>query len=202
MTARPFLYPVRTASGAQVATLRYEAHDATSARFEWLDDAGALVLDARIGGPGATRLFDAAGRELPVAGAHAASPAAAAMQAVASSAVMRSCHPGGRPAWIIDDYENRSRHLIFGCAPDLFLNVHLDHRGTLTVTEKTRCHATLRCVRRDATAALLEDEATVQPGEDLADIARRCGVSIATLLAANTALAGGPPAAGTVVKIA
>ena len=69
------------------------------------------------------------------------------------------------------------------------------------MTEKSREHATLRSVRRDATGVLLADEATVQPGEALDDVARRCGVATAVLLAANSAIAAGFPVAGTRVRL-
>ncbi len=69
------------------------------------------------------------------------------------------------------------------------------------MTEKSREHATLRSVRRDATGVLLADEATVQPGEALDDVGRRCGVATAVLLAANSAIAAGFPVAGTRVRL-
>ena len=202
-----FPHPLRSANGTLLFTLRYVSGGESSARFELLDAAGALVFAAHIPGLGATRIFDAAGREIPpdeslVNGTHERVPAEPGIRALGSSTVMRSCNVAGHPAWIVDDYGNRSRHLIFGCAPDLFLHVHLDARGTVTVTEKTREHATLRTVRRDATGALLADEALVQPGEDLDDVARRCGQTTDALLAANAALAVGSAAAGTLVRLA
>lgn len=171
-----------------------------------MDAAGAPIFAAHVSGLAATRIFDAAGREIPPApGRYEATAADPAIRMLGSSAVMMSCEVSGHPAWIVDDYGNRSRHLIFGCAPDLFLHVHLDARGSVTVTEKTREHATLRTVRRDATGALLADEALVQPGEDLDDVARRCGQTTDALLAANAALSAGSAgsaAAGTLVRLA
>jgi hypothetical protein len=204
MTGHLFLHPLRSASGALLATVRYVNLGHDSARFEWLDAAGALVLAAEVDGPGATRIFDAAGREvLPAAGSREGSPAEPTIRVLGSSAVMRSCQVAGRPAWIIDDYANQSRHFVCGCAPDRFLHVQVDACGTVTVTEKTGGHATLRTVRRAATGALLADEALVQPGEDLDEVARRCGQTTDALLAANAALSvGSAAAAGTLVRLA
>lgn len=162
-----------------------------------------LVLAAHVCGPKATRIVDAAGRDIPpAAGRQDLLPADLAMRPIGSSTVMMSCEVNGHPAWVIDDYANRVRHFIIGCTPDLFLHVNLDDGGTVTLTEKTREHATLRSVRRDATGSLLADEATVQTGEDVDDVARRCGVASADLLTANPGLGNGAPPAGEVVRLA
>jgi hypothetical protein len=85
---------------------------------------------------------------------------------------MVSCRVGENPVWIVDDYENHSRHFILGCNADLFLHVNLDASGNVTLTEKNREHAILRTVRRDATGALLGDDVAVQPVEGANGIGR------------------------------
>lgn len=197
MAGRAFPHVVRDARGAGVGMLRY-ARSGHDARFEWLDASGLLVLVAQARGPGATRISDAAGRDVPLADRSAREPA---IHPIGSSAVMRSYEVDGRPVWIVDDYENRSRHLVLGCAPDRFLHVHLDAQGTVILTEKTREHETLRTLRRDAAGALLEDEARVQPGETLEDVARRCGVA-ADALRAESDLPSASPTPGTLVRLA
>jgi hypothetical protein len=203
VTELPFLHSVRNAGGVPLAALRYASKGGSFTRFEFLNATGALFLAVHVGGPEATRIVDSAGRDIPAAaGCHELLPADPAMRTIGSSTVMMSCEVNGYPAWIIDDYENRVRHFIIGCTPDLFLHVNLDDRGTVTLTEKTHEHATLRSVRRDATGTLLADEATVQTGEHVDDVARRCGVSSAHLLTANPGLGNGAPTAGEVVRLA
>ncbi len=207
MPEQTFLHTLRSDSGALLATLRYVGQGESSGRFELLDATDTLILVAQVTRPGATRLFDGVGREIALAahsgaGSCGARPADPAIQTLGSSTVMMSCQVGEHPAWIVDDYGNRSRHFIYGCTPDLFLHVHVDAGGTMTMTEKSREQATLRSIRRDATGVLLADEATVQPGEGLDDVARRCGVATDVLVAANSsAVAVGFPAPGTRVRL-
>lgn len=197
MADHSFLHVVRDARGAPVATLRCArtGHDAS---FEWLDTAGLRVLAAQVAGPDATRVFGAAGQDIPLADRGASDPA---IRPIGSSAVLRSYEVSEHPAWIVDDYGNRSRHFVFGCAPTRFLHLHLDACGTVTLTEKTGQHDTLRTVRRDAAGALLADEAVVQPGETIEDVARRCGVPPDILRVGNDLPSSTPPA-GTRVRIA
>lgn len=196
-----FRHTFRLASGAPVATLRCVS-SAGAMRLEWLGAAQEPVLLAQVGGPGATRLLDAAGRDIPCADPWGpAPPAEPSVRSIGSGGVMRSCEVAGHPAWIIDDYGNRTRHFVFGCTPERFLHVHLDAHGNTTMMEKTREHATLRTIRRDANGVLLADEAFVQPGEALEDIARRSGVTLDALRAANMNLPVSPPA-GTLVRLA
>ncbi len=201
-----FVHQCRNAQGEVLVTLR-RTRDRNDPRFDFLDGAGRLFLTLVISESGATRAFDGEAHELPCAqtgsaGTYGPMTPDCGIRQVGENTVMISCELEGRPAWIIDDYGNRTRHFIVGCGPDRFLNVHLDHRGAITVTEKSRDHATLRVVRRDATGLLLEDEATVQPGESLEAIARRCGIPLTALVALNAAVSSSSPQSGTALRLA
>jgi hypothetical protein len=197
-----FLHRLRNDRGALLATLRYETAGESTGRFELLDAGGAVVLAAEVGSLATTRILDGAKQDIPCGADTVAHLPEPAIRLIGSSTVMRSCQLAGHPVWILEDYENQTRHLIFGWTEDLFLHAHLDACGTVTVVEKTREHATLRTVRRSATGALLADEAVVQPGEEVDDLARRCGLSTDDLLATNGELRDGAPLAGTIVPLA
>jgi hypothetical protein len=195
-----------------IATLHCSVAKDGSLRCEFRDGADALILVTLASGPHATRLLDAAGQQILGADARSSDarsdrrgpplPADVRNRTVGSGTIMVSCAVAGRPAWVIDDYENRTRHVIFGGAADHFLHVHRDSQGAVTVTEKNRDYVTLRSVRYDASGALLADEATVQPGEDIDTVARRCGVSTAALRAANWIPALSSPPSGTTLRLA
>lgn len=200
MTAHAFDHVVRTAAGNVVTTLRC-VRDEDTMHLEWRNAENDRLLLARIEGPGATRVLDAAGQDVPDTAPRGNDSAPPAIRLTGSSVVMRACEVAGHPAWIIDDYGNRERHFVFGCAAALFLHTHLGADGSLTITEKTRTHATLRTLCRARSGALLADRAVVQAGERLEHLARRCGTTADALRAANPTLPDAP-AAGMQVCLA
>lgn len=201
MTEHAFDHVVRTDTGSKVATVRGLPGGNTT-RVEWRDASGGLLLVARIDGPGATRVLDAAGQDVACSDPRGSDAVQPAIRVIGTSVVVRSCEVAGHPAWIIDDYGNRERHFVFGCTSELFLHAHLDADGSITLAEKTRTHATLRTtVRRAGNGALVADQAVVQPGETLEQVARRCGTTADALRTIDPNLSD-LPAAGTQVRLA
>jgi hypothetical protein len=194
-----FAHVAHDETGAVVATLRFDLGQ-NARRFEWLNAGGNTLLVAEVGGPGATLVTDGTGRPIADTDRRAVEVGEPVIHLIGSSAVMRSCVVTGHPAWIIDDYGNQERHLILGCAPELFLHVHLEAAAAIVITEKTRTHATLRTVRRTGQGALIADHAFVQAGERLADVARRCGATLEALRQTNPT-SSATPAAGTRLEL-
>jgi hypothetical protein len=201
VTEHTFLHTVRTANGVVVATLRWVRNEGAT-RCEWRDGSGALVLIARVDGLGSTQVLDSGGREIAGSDCRADQPKEPTVRLIGSSGVVWSRQVDGHPLWIVEDYGNSSRHFVFGCGPDCFLHAHLDARGAVTLTEKSHEHATRRTVRRNTTGALLTDEAVVQPGESVEDIARRCGLAPDALRAGNNLPSIALLAPGSLVRLA
>lgn len=199
MSQSTFVHVVRADTGSVVSTLRC-MRDANTTHLEWRDAGDDFLLVAHVIEPGATRLLDGAGQDLPIAAPRANEPAEPAVRVIGSNTVMRSWEVAGHPAWVIDDYGNRERHFVFGCTPELFLHLHLGVDGSTITTEKTSAHTTLRVAHRATSGALIADQAVVQPGEQIEAIALRCGTSAAALLAANPALPDAP-GEGTQIRL-
>lgn len=190
------------AQGASLLRLHRAREASGHTSFAFFGPAGLLLTI--VVGSGTSRAFDGKGSELSTqqTGSAAPSDPNSGVRQVGESTVMVSGSVEGHPVWIVDDYLNHTRHFIVGAGQDIFLHVNLDRHGSITLTEKDGNHATRRVVRRDATGRLLADEATVQPGESLAAIARRCGVPEAGLLALNPIRATSTLEAGAVLRVA
>ena len=200
------LHHCHSVDGALLATLRESHLPSGSSRFEFLDESGRLLLTTVVRGPGATEVLVGANGASPFARSECAQTYAVApnaeIQQVGDSTVLQSFDVKGHTLRVIDDYGRRTRHFIFGCGPGLFLHVNLDEDGTITLMEKDIEYSTLRVVRRDQAGHLLEDTATMQPGERLEHIARRCGMPLAVLTALNPLASVGTPAPGATLRLA